>query len=55
MKYSARAHPLYGAIYCMGTGSSAVEHTTQVYPMAPPERSTLTVFASDDAFCPMET
>ena len=30
MKYAARAQPLYGAMYCRGAASSAVEPTTQV-------------------------
>ena len=50
MKYSASAVPEYGAIYCNGAGSDAVEDTTTVYSMAPASRSVVTIFAMVEAF-----
>ena len=35
MKYSAIAHPEYGAMYCIGAGSDAEATTTIVYSIAP--------------------
>ena len=55
MKYSAIAHPAYGAMYCRAAGSAAVAATMIVCSMAPRERSASTMPATIDAFCPMAT
>ncbi len=55
MKYSAMAHPAYGAMYCSAAGSAAVAATTMVCSMAPRERSASTMPATMDAFWPTAT
>ena len=50
MKYSARAAPVYGAIYCRVAGSSALAVTTIVYSEAPRSSRTFTTAATEDAF-----
>ena len=55
MKYSAIAHPEYGAMYCIGAGSEAEATTTIVYSIAPDCFNRSTTDATVDAFCPMAT
>ena len=55
MKYSARAAPVYGAKYCKVAGESAFSATTIVYCKAPRCSKVLTIWATDDAFCPIAT
>jgi len=55
MKYSAMAHPAYGAMYWRAAGSAAVAATTMVCSIAPRARSASTMPATMDAFWPTAT
>jgi hypothetical protein len=55
MKYSAMAHPEYGAMYCMGAGSEAEALTMIVYSIAPASRSLASTARTVEAFWPMAT
>mmetsp|Transcript_37348 Transcript_37348/g.92350 ORF Transcript_37348/g.92350 Transcript_37348/m.92350 type:complete len:248 (+) Transcript_37348:1150-1893(+) len=54
-KYSAMAHPEYGAKNCSGAGSEAVAATITVYSSAPFSASSFTSCATVERFCPTAT